>query len=897
MKVQTPRLKTSYALSPQSKFTCPPCCIRRKSERSQGAQSHTYCSVVDSKARIQLFSDNSGTERAKPSSVHVAGAGAVSYPISESSQPIVHIDVVPSLKPLLKGEVLFDVVAVHRDGEIRCLSGDLRMEKWCTSIASLIAVDDSAGASTTTFEVEYSTLIDAETAGKGLLKERADLRAMLGADLPTGSTDIDATVLFLVTTSREDDSSTAKPMTLHMFALRGDHSTLSNGGFTSKVPSLQHMQSVKLPEHSDLESKSQKSSQLLLHASSGTLYHGSDKDLRVYDLSGTVPKLLNYISLDRYDVTSFLRLSSSSIITASSISLAIQDTNYRSVQAVHPLSNSTASEKASRTGGAKRHPVRLLSYFSQLGLVLAMSDNNDLLAFQITLPHSTLGQRKRKRAGLLIDSIGKGLRDSVAQSDLHGTTPALLPSPLPSRTVHDTHWLEVKTRIERDVTQEGLDVLEPVMLSELGASEDGQFAPSRSQNKKHSKGIHGKSPPGPQTTNDQIAHDSAHSGKVLYILEKMFQFVDADDQPRHTASNGVDAASRLKVVCFPPKLFRWLVESGNISASNVELALRQKDLSIAPTPLTAGALTEALVQYDPSLAAIMFVLEGPVYLDAMELAHLVKSLLHFLAAKERTNGRLLTNGEEEYVNGEMEDAPHCGAVVAGDDLDSMHQDPPSVHREVLIAASRRLYSFPASTITKALRKQLNASDTIQLIHELRIELARGGWTSDPEFPSDLYHDQDQHEALHMLIDLINCAIDSIGMGGWFLGASGLDDSEDKADMIESMIAEISAVLQGVQEAAYLTGTLTQMLLYAKSAAAGTRSNPPNGHYTAATAKPVGMALDPIDTRLLPLSLKAPQNIPLTKVGAGGEIQRRSRRDIGRLKSKMVGKYSRERIVF
>lgn len=896
MKVQTPRLKTSYALSPQSKFTCPPCCIRRKSERSHGAQSHTYCSVVDSKARIQLFSDNSGTERAKPSSVNVAGVGAVCYPIPESSQPIVHIDVVPSSVPLLKGEDLFDVVAVHQDGEIRCLSGDLRMEKWCTSIASLIAVDDPAGASTTTIEVEYSTLIDAETAGKGLLKERADLRAMLGADLSTGSPDIDTTVLFLITRSQEDDSSTAKPKTLHMFALRGDHSTLSTGGFTSKVSSLQHMQSVKLPEHSEPESKSQQSSQLLLHASSGTLYHGSDENLRVYDLSGTVPKLLSYISLDRNDVTCFLRLSSSSIITASSTSLAIQDTNYRSVQAIHPLSNGTASEKASRTGGAKIHPVRLLSYLSQLGLALAMSDRNDLLAFQITLPYSTLGQRKRKRDGLLIDSIGKGLRDSVAPSNLHGTT-ALLGSSLPSRTVHDTHWLEVMTRLERHVTQKGLDTFEPVMLSELGASEDGQFAASRSQNKKHSKRTHGKSPPGRQTTNDQIAHDSAHSGKVLYVLEKMFQFVDAEDQPRHTVTSGVDAASSLKVVYFPPKLFRWLVESGNISASNVELALRQKDLSIAPNPLTAGALTEALVQYDPSLAAIMFLLEGPVYLDAMELAHLVKLLLNFLAAKERTSGRLLTNGEEEYVNGETEDAPHCGAVVAGDDLDSMHQDSPSVHRQVLIAASRRLYSFPPSTVTKALRKQLNTSDTIQLIHELRIELARGGWTSDPEFSSDLYHHQDQHEALHMLIDLINCAIDSIGMGGWFLGASALDDSEDKADMIESMIAEISAVLQGVQEAAYLTGTLTQMLLYAKSAAAGIRSNPTKGHDTVATAKSVEMPLDTVDTRLLPLSLKAPQNIPLTKVGAGGEIQRRSRRDIGRLKSKMVGKYSRERIVF
>jgi len=862
---------------------------------------------VESRARIQLFSDSGGTERAKPSPSTVAGAGTLSYPIPQTSQPIVHIDVVPSWDPISKGEDVSDIIAVHQDGEIRALSGDLRAEKWCTSITSLIAADDVALTSTTTFQVEYSTLIDAVTAGKGLLKERADLRAMLGTDIRTGPIEGHATVLFLVTSSREHDSPKAKPLTLRMFALQGNRSHRYNGGFMSTSPSLQHMQSITLPEPSDPESISQQSSQILLHAPRGTLYHGLDKDLRIYDLSGTVPKLSSYVRLGQNSVSSFLRLSSSSIVTASSTSLAIHDTNYRSVQAYQPLSNTNASNMASATAGAKPHLIRLLSYFSQLGIVLAMGDKNDLLAFQVTLPHTAFGgQRKRKRDGLLIDSIGRGLGEPVAESSSRDAVPMSFGSPLPSRTAHDTDWQELMTRLDGDATQVRIDKFEAVMLVELGVTGNRRWAAGKSQdlsepgsrqNKKNAKAPQDTPLSGQETNNDQIASDVAHRNKVLYVLKKIFSFADSVRQPERTTTSSGDAASSLKVVFFPPKLFIWLAKSGNLSPSNVELALRHENHPIITPTLPAGALTEALVELDPSLVVVMYLLKSPAYLDAEELAHVVKSMLHILEAKDRTDGRFLTNGEEENITGEREDTQQCGAVTAGDDVPPKHQDLSSVPRQALMAALRRLYSFPASTITNALRKPLNGSETMKLIEELRIELSRGGWTSDPEFSSDLYKHQEHHETLHMLITLINCAVDSIGMGGWFLGASSaFDNSEDRADMLELMIAEISAVLQGVQEAAYLAGTLTQMLLYGKSAAAGTRANPPKGKDTTVIAKPVTLSLDTVDTRLLPLSLKAPQAIPLTKVGAGGEIQKRSRRDIGRLKSKMVGKYSRERIL-
>jgi hypothetical protein len=74
---QSPRLKTSYALSPQSKFTCPPCCIHIKQRRSVATQRYAYCSVLDSKPRIQLF-----RERWKPVARPPLSTGAVAGSVS-----------------------------------------------------------------------------------------------------------------------------------------------------------------------------------------------------------------------------------------------------------------------------------------------------------------------------------------------------------------------------------------------------------------------------------------------------------------------------------------------------------------------------------------------------------------------------------------------------------------------------------------------------------------------------------------------------------------------------------------------------------------------------------------------------------------------------------------------
>ena len=73
------------------------------------------------------------------------------------------------------------------------------------------------------------------------------------------------------------------------------------------------------------------------------------------------------------------------------------------------------------------------------------------------------------------------------------------------------------------------------------------------------------------------------------------------------------------------------------------------------------------------------------------------------------------------------------------------------------------------------------------------------------------------------------------------------------------------------------------------------------HHAAGVMMPITIAdeRENGDHVILPLGLKpiaASMVVSKTRIGAGGEVVERSRRDVGRLRSRMVGRYSFERIV-
>jgi len=181
-----------------------------------------------------------------------------------------------------------------------------------------------------------------------------------------------------------------------------------------------------------------------------------------------------------------------------------------------------------------------------------------------------------------------------------------------------------------------------------------------------------------------------------------------------------------------------------------------------------------------------------------------------------------------------------------------------------------------------------------------MSLARAGWLTPytESLPSPSPDPSDQNIQISTISKLLNCLLDAIGSTGWLLGSSIGDEISESADTIVYMKAEISAALESVEEATYLRGILGEVLLYASSYSTsqikreGDKAG--QGQRTITTIPPAdekaGLA------SALPLGLKASQGVGMTKVGAGGELIQRSKRDVGRLKDRKVPKYSFERIL-
>jgi hypothetical protein len=140
-------------------------------------------------------------------------------------------------------------------------------------------------------------------------------------------------------------------------------------------------------------------------------------------------------------------------------------------------------------------------------------------------------------------------------------------------------------------------------------------------------------------------------------------------------------------------------------------------------------------------------------------------------------------------------------------------------------------------------------------------------------------------------------VDAVGAGGWLTGEARLVDGDpfEAEDLIHSLKLEVSAALEGIEEAVYLKGLTAEMIRYGDGVQAALPKSSSETQ-TEKRSKPIVLPTIGQEIRTLPLGLKAEKQISLLKVAAGGAVYQRTRRDIGHLKSQKVGKYSRERIV-
>lgn len=740
------------------------------------------------------------------------------------------------------------VIAVHEDGQVSCYSEDLEGKEWNTKAELGLANDKESSQ----IHVELVAITNAAQAKRSILSHREDVLAAL-----EGSADEEQNLLLLLLNRSMPLGNTGESTSLTLEIFRIKNSSLKPDGLISSAGGgLEKLVSLAIPEPANFQAQK---GRFTLHIGSGTLYQQTSRTLAVYDLSGLLPKVAHQLFFDQNDVSSCLRLSSTLLAISKPSSLSVIGLPYCSLQAERTITSPRESQ--SDTQSSKRnmsHPkhsaLQFLSFFSPLNLIVAL-EGRRLVAIQIIISTTKVaGSQKRKRNGLLVDSIGRGsssVEGGPSHSEISGSKIKSLGAYLPLRNEHG--WMNQKIALDSYFTEGRMEEFETMMAAELGV--------------------------------DLPRHNHVDQRKICYTLGKIF-VIDVD---KYLINEDNDTAPKqLLVRMFPGKICDWLMEKGLLTVDQVEISLRHNGSLPATGNLMPGALIDALAQWDESLQCLTSLLASQTLLSPTELVHALIAVIYPSSSAEATEStKLLTNGKSQVPHSPPSNDHKLDLSPTPSTLPLLISSDQTHH--LLGLTLSRLSKHPSRTLIHALRKHLSPRDTHTLIDILRLEIARAGWLStysDNEPPTPPTANPQQTPPLTHLTHLLCALLDALGPTGWIQASTDL--LTEPADTLSYMNAEISAALEGIEEATYLKGILGEMLL------CGQRTNPKASHAALAPAPAPRAAEDSI----LPLGLHPSAGaLPsATKVGAGGELMQRSRRDIGRLKSRTVGKYGFERIV-
>lgn len=861
-KISATRLITSYALPPQTSFSCAPKSLRTRISKSR-SERRTYVSTVNPHPEITLFRETLRGKSAVQNSTTTRS-------VSSSQAAVVFLGMVTALRPSETSISTPDLLLVKEDGEIQCLDGDSLDERW-TSPSSALRRDAYISKDA---KVEFAHLTDAHTAGQGVLKGRKDVFTHFTQEISENGFNPD--ILIIIT-----KSISASTRTVHIASL--PKRTLSQTiSMTHFVDSLLTTRLPTPKGRSFLERAS-----FNLQVSAGTIQQLSGSVLTTFDLATTIPMEIS--SLTTNDAQSFLRLSNTSVMISTRSTISVYNPKYQSILGSIHLDGASTGEGTSRkkrkieqTNGHVDHRCTLVSYYPKLNTAVAIADN-ELVAIQI--------EGTSRATGLLIDSLGSSIDDRIRPEQVDTGFEELRLTTLDS-------YLPGSVAASEELSKGEIEALEAAVLSGDASQFDKLMADKLGWN--WAENVHlANGTDFPKLKKFFLDSKGSIPAAVdrrwiIFALSKIFDW---------TSEEGSEQG--LTVPFYPPSVFMWLLRKGHMTSSNIETALRPQLQRSGLDRLPAGELVNALVEIDRDMQ-LLFLLISRNLLSAADLLTSIRLLMESLeifGVNSPTQQQMLTNGsesenEDEDIEARVEELE---AEAEADLALAEYQLGPGsgVRGEALSIALSKLYTCPTDTIVFALQTTLSTQEVVSLIYLLRFELAKGAWTSR-------YLDVDQLESMGeevsdnsivLISSLLNNCIDSVGAGGWISGDARLvnGDPFEAEELIASLKLEVSAALEGIEEATYLKGLMSEMIRYGDSLQRGS-NGPLAGQERKTKNTPILIPLTEGDASILPFGLKADQKISRLRVGAGGEVQVRSIRDIGRHKSHRVGEYTREKIM-
>jgi hypothetical protein len=849
-QIPASRLVTSYPIPPQESFTCPPYSVRVRRSAGKDVARYTYIATHDATSqRITVFRDivHPDGKTTSTSTTQTLRTSRICYIScsSESSQP----------------SVIGDIVAVGREGEVVCLTGENLAVQWSSSAKK--AVQEVVSETLNGFEVNYVCSGTTEAFSEGIFKGRPEIFSAL----PKGK-DSNPELIAIVARSTANGQNSR-----HLVMA----SVLSSGSSTqTDSQRLSLLDVVPLP--SIAESSTTKSV-YQIDIQSGLLLQLQEGVLSVYDITGAVPRLRSTVQMDRSD--SFLRLSKPFVLCSSVGAIGLYNHQYRSVHAKAALDLSDLPADTQEP-----QSLQLVGYLRNQDLVVALVDSV-LVSIQVEPPKS---RGKRRKEGMLIDSIGRGTALEVSTKRLKSEPSQSQFSRRLPGTITETYL----AKFHKDVA----DADEMLGNGKVASWEASLLDKFHMALKEQEGMVNGDKTSGHDLSDSEELPEWDWQSElsqyapvdrrwVIYAISRIFSLELSDEDGER---------SRLRLILPESNVATYLAVAGHLTISNIKSAFREELGSvILSNHDLAEDMIRDLIDADGSMTLLLNYLQA-TKLGEVELLLAIRALMismDLISDTEKPNMmKLLTNTPHEETDGQDMDIDVLEREVAI--MEHYLGDGSSNRSRGLTLALAKLWRHPALSTVKALRTSLQTEEVVSLICLLRIELVRGAWTSlyiDPtSFDSD-GQEPPPDGSIALISDLLGRCLDAVGAGGWLVNdAMSPADRSEAGDFLTALKLETTAALEGIEEAVYLNGIVGEAVRYGLAAQRSGATRQPWG-----SSQAVSMQLEGRESRLLPLGLKTKQMPSKEKVVAGGEVTERSARETGHLISQKVDAYSLEKL--
>ena len=844
---------TSYLVSPQSFFTCAPYSLRWRQATTNSATRYTYASIRDSlsKKEIKLFKDTQDES-----------GGSTATSVSHThrcDQPIVFLAATSpkvASQSLETGLPNHDVIAVAADGTVLALNGETLENKW-TSSPTVFTQEFSSNVGVEGFQVDFVQFALAADIVDGLFGGSNELFGVFQEKVHRDGFNPD--ILVVITSVQEEQD--VRRRHLHILALPEDRPSRQSNGqniisvFVSPLPTQAN------------------STKFQLDVRSGTLQELSDEVLLTYSFKSGIPRLDHKLPVP--GMTSFLRLSKTSVLAATETSLSVYNPVFRSLQTTTPIGNE--DERAPETNSH----CELLMYLASREVAVGLRGSS-LIAIQIEAPATR--STKRRADGLLVDAIRRGMTREDARekgSRQEHAKSAILAEPHPAlfSEASQKEWQEKSAKADELLQNNDLQELEELLAGVFKVQLEEQQSETNGEETAATTALPKWAWLGPEADYPQVDRRW-----VLYAIQKVFFWNDTSSE---------EAALHLDCKMPDSNVLGYLVAAGHLSASNLKSAFKDQVQELDEIDRIIGEeLPSVLVEADPTMELLLGYLSG-TQLGSTELTSAIKLLLRSLDLLEDPSKlKGMRHGASDPDSAGDNDAITMELDRAEEELQitEYYLGTDSGSRAgALSVAFSKLAMCPSAATVQSLRRLFKPEETICLMNVLRMELIKDGWTT--RYLDRQADDEEDSEAapdgsIQLIAELMCRCLDSVGLGGWMafdaVLANGGDQQQDSVDFFAQFQAEVSVALEGILEAVRLQGTLSETVSFAKRCKAAAK-----GSKLSKGSR--------VQTQMLPYGLKTDTRISLDRVRSGGEIVQRSRRQIGYFQSKKRKSYSVNRI--